>query len=180
LRTVCRKCNSKRDAARNNPRRIEGIKVCTKCGESKSVDNFSSCKRNSDGLETKCKSCYGIDYIERKKRVPILPEDGMKTCCRCDLKKKLNDFNLQLNTIDNLRAHCKVCEYKEYRKRLKNDDNYRIALNLGRRMNVAVRSNQQVGSGIRDLGCSIEFFKQYLESLRVGGMTWNMWKGVGT
>lgn len=38
---------------------------------------------------------------------------------------------------------------------------------------MAIHGNQKVGSAIKDLGCSVEFFKKYLESLFLEGMSWD-------
>ena len=59
------------------------------------------------------------------------------------------------------------------RKRIKIDIQFKITKNLRRRLNLAIHNNQKRGSAIRDLGCSIEFFKKHLESKFYGGMTWN-------
>jgi hypothetical protein len=37
---------------------------------------------------------------------------------------------------------------------------------------MAVRSDQKAGSAVRDLGCTIEQFRRYIESLWLPGMTW--------
>lgn len=36
------------------------MKKCYKCGETKGFDLFSKCKRNSDGLQSSCKSCASV------------------------------------------------------------------------------------------------------------------------
>jgi hypothetical protein len=60
------------------------------------------------------------------------------------------------------------------RKR-KLDINFKLASNLRSRMRTAIKNNQKAGSAVRDLGCSIEFLKQYITAKFYDGMTWNNW-----
>ncbi len=52
------------------PRAIDGIKICSKCKESKSVSEFRGDLRNSDGLESWCKDCQRVArrLSDRKRR----------------------------------------------------------------------------------------------------------------
>jgi hypothetical protein len=44
---------------------------------------------------------------------------------------------------------------------------------LRTRLNMAVRSNARAGSAVRDLGCTISAFRDYIETLFWTGMSWN-------
>ena len=62
--------------------------------------------------------------------------------------------------------------------RIKNDIQFKLATNLRSRIREAVKqqnSGKRGGSGLRDLGCSVEEFKKYIESLWEIGMTWENW-----
>lgn len=48
----------------------------------------------------------------------------------------------------------------------------KLTLNLRNRLRAAIKNGQKKGSAIRDLGCTIEFLKQYLEAKFYDGMTW--------
>jgi hypothetical protein len=62
---------------------------------------------------------------------------------------------------------------RKYRaKRIKIDQNYRIAINLRNRLLAAINSNQKAGSAIQDLGCTISDLKIYLENKFKNGMNW--------
>lgn len=50
------------------------------------------------------------------------------------------------------------------KNKLKTDPCFKIAHALRHRINEAIKTNQKVGSAVRDLGCSIEEFKVHLES----------------
>ena len=51
--------------------------------------------------------------------------------------------------------------------------NRKLAINLRGRLSKAIRNNYKSGSAVSDLGCSIDEFKQYLESKFQLGMTWD-------
>ena len=69
---------------------------------------------------------------------------------------------------------------KEEYQRCRFDLQWRLRSGLRTRLNRAIRSDYKAGSAIRDLGCSIEEFKAYLESQFQPGMTWNNWgRGKG-
>lgn len=57
--------------------------------------------------------------------------------------------------------------------RLHTDPQIKLAHSLRNRINRAIQSNFKAGSSVRDLGCTIEFFKEYIESLFTEGMNWN-------
>lgn len=50
---------------------------------------------------------------------------------------------------------------------------FKIGLNLRRRLLRALKGNTKPGSAVRDLGCSIDELKLYLESMFDANMAWN-------
>ena len=60
----------------------------------------------------------------------------------------------------------------EIQLRKQTDVNFRLRVNLRRRVNAAVKRNQRAGSAVKDLGCTIPEFKLYIESKFSSGMTW--------
>lgn len=116
----------------------------------------------------------------------------MKKCTKCKIEKSKSEFQKQSCKADGLRYHCKQCRaekakdnYKnnkekilaknyEYSKnRLSKDVSFKLARNLRCRLSKALKNNQKSGSAVDDLGCSIEEFRVYLESLFQPGMTWD-------
>jgi hypothetical protein len=59
--------------------------------------------------------------------------------------------------------------------RVKSDLNFKLSCALRSRVHHAIRGNFKAGSAIRDLGCSIEAFKLYIEKQFKPGMTWENW-----
>jgi hypothetical protein len=70
---------------------------------------------------------------------------------------------------------------EKLKEKYKTDIQYKISLNLRRRIIKLVRRNQKAGSAVKDLGCSTEELKVYLENKfychpKTGEpMTWDNW-----
>lgn len=68
---------------------------------------------------------------------------------------------------------------KSHKSKISNNVNFKLAHNLRARLKQAIKKNQKTGSAVKDLGCSIQKLKEYLESQfhnnRHTGdeMTWN-------
>jgi hypothetical protein len=45
--------------------------------------------------------------------------------------------------------------------------------NLRKRLNFAIKNNQKSGSAVKDLGCTVQELKIYLESKFTEGMSWD-------
>ncbi len=74
-------------------------------------------------------------------------------------------------------ARKKTIEFKEReRLRRKTDINYRLAINLRNRISIVIRqrfkNKKKGGSAVKDLGCSIEEFKLFIEGRWQEGMNW--------
>ena len=59
------------------------------------------------------------------------------------------------------------------------DIQYKLSCNLRSRLNSAINNNYKSGSAVKDLGCSIEELKSYLESKFQSGMSWDNWTTDG-
>lgn len=186
-----------------------GDKICTNCKQEKNVSNFHK-GSGADGLNCYCKKCvaeYAIKNRESvlkskrayntrqrektaedrkaKKEKRILEAPFKKELAR---KKRLEQQKTRNAVYPEIK---KLCD-KKYREKTKSqrnekdklrkaiDPQYRLTVNLRIRLNKAIENDQKIGSAIDDLGCSIDFLKNYLESLFQYGMTWdNYGKGSG-
>lgn len=183
-----------------------GQKICRRCEAIKNVSDFGFSSRSPDGLLAQCRDCY---YGKpRRKRALEDISDGLKTCTKCLVRKTLDNFFETSDKRVGYTSRCKACIsersaefYQENRDRLlvknnaynakpdtkkrnrdKRIDNPEIRLrsNLRTRFWQALKNDFKTGSAVRDLGCSIENFKDYLESLFQPDMTWaNYGKGPG-
>lgn len=64
-------------------------------------------------------------------------------------------------------------------KRYAIDTQFRLKCILRARLYSIMRNHPRNGSAVKDLGCTIEEFKEYLESKFLKGMTWNNWSYKG-
>ena len=116
----------------------------------------------------------------------------MKKCTLCGIEKELSEFCKHKGRKFGVAEQCKICRaekarkyyesnkeiilaknYEYAKKRLQEDICLKLARNLRCRLNKAIKNNQKTGSAIDNLGCSIEEFKKYIESLWRPGMNWD-------
>lgn len=127
------------------------MKTCSKCLSLKNCNEFTRDKGQKDGFYPSCKDC--------KKQLYTLKA------------KQISNKNSEYQRVNKV----KIATYQaSYRKeKLQNDPYYRLSLILRCRLNSAIKNKIKSGSAISDLGCSIEFFKDYIESKFEPGMTWD-------
>lgn len=165
-------------------------KICI-CEYAKSYRN-----KNKTKINNRRKKLY---------KKPLQPENYLnidnKICSICLKIKPIDDFNKNKYKKDGHRPECKICqskkgkEYclgnvdklKQYRLNNKNkinldrkikretDINYKITCNLRTRLWSAIKNDYKTGSAVNDLGCTIDFFKIYIESKFEQGMSWDNW-----
>lgn len=135
-------------------------KRCWDCNKLRKLKFFSRNKSKNDGLATECKDC--VNKYNRK--------------LYSNTKKSLVYYHAnRQNILKKKRLYYKNNKNKEnerqklYRKK---NINARLAFNLRIRINNALKFNYKRGSAIRDLGCSVEYLKTYLEKKFKKGMTW--------
>lgn len=125
-------------------------KTCNRCNQYLPLNHFSKNRGMKDGHFNQCKPCRRL--IKKKKSVAG------------DLGK----------SEENRRY---FAENKERIKRLRrnryaSDIDFRVSCNLRNRLSKMMRGKIKSGSAVKDLGCSVEQFKKYLESLFKPGMSW--------
>jgi hypothetical protein len=80
----------------------------------------------------------------------------MKICSKCKQEKSFNEFSKDNSREDGLVTFCKACKAKYDKDRYECNKAENIKSNLA----------------VKDLGCSVDDFKKYIESLFQPGMTW--------
>lgn len=166
------------------------MKICTKCKKSKELSDFNKCSATKDGLHQQCKECvrnrYNTYYQktlekrkESRKKYYVKNIEKMRTEKKEYYKKHKNekaiyDIEYRKNNKE------KIKQYKINWQR-KNKDNiiYKIKRNLRRRIHHVIKNNYKSDTTINLLGCSIEFFIQYIESLFQNGMSWENYGQYG-
>lgn len=130
------------------------MKPCTKCKIAKSLEYFPKHATRKDGYYNQCKFC--VNAINRK-----YYQKNKET--RKAQFKKYYEINRVALVIKNS---------KQTSFRRKTDLNTRIAANLRRRINHIIKGENKKGSAVKDLGCSINELKIYLEQKFKPGMSW--------
>jgi hypothetical protein len=175
-------------------------KICNKCGVEKPVTEYYIRKNNNKSklvyYRSKCKKCecsISISYIKSHKEERELYEINHKE------KRKEYDKKSYYKNIEKRQAakreyynvnKIKMCLYSntyrinniekiniynsKYNKlRKSNDTNYKLRCNLRNNIYSSLKNNQKSGRALELLGCSIQEFKQWLESWFDDKMNWD-------
>lgn len=146
-------------------------KICTKCKQEKSADDYHAHKTNKDKLSNTCKSCTKIEriiYYENNKQKLIA------------YGKSYRKENIE-NNREKYRKHYKenkeviIKRSVEYeRERKKRDPLYKLRKDIRDAIRSSIKSHnfKKKNNTVNILGCSIDFFKQYIESKFESWMTW--------
>lgn len=170
-----------------------GNKVCNTCNLSLLLQNFRiKLNRNKKpNFYPVCKSC---EYAKHKKYIKANP-DKLKETRRRYRSKNRDIINLKQlekgreyrkNHPEKTRESVRRSYYKHREKRLaqiyeykkekrKREPGLRIRENLNRRISYAVKNNKTIKSAstMELIGCSMDKFKEYIESLFSEGMNWD-------
>jgi hypothetical protein len=122
----------------NRALKKEGKKKCSRCGEVKTLKEFTKDKYKKDGYTYTCTICRHIKGLENRSKRACTKKVKEKVCPSCKVLKKGEDFPRNSTNTDGLDSHCKSCR-KEYReqnreiliekgkiRQLKNKDIFRI------------------------------------------------------
>jgi hypothetical protein len=96
------------------------VKTCSKCGIDKHETKFCKMASSRDGLQGWCKECSNVyqksRYIPRPRRVRyVASPDSTKTCIRCGLEKRRDEFYKDAQRLDGFSNVCRAC-LKAYRE----------------------------------------------------------------
>lgn len=90
-----------------------------------------------------------------------------------DMKKKEREYKRK--RYPNLTEEQKEKRRAYARNRRATDIQFRLQMNLRGRLCAAIKNKQKKGSAIRDLGCTIKEFMDYIALKFKDGMTWENW-----
>ncbi len=130
------------------------MKICTKCKTPKDLNQFGKETRKKDGLTSQCKDCI------KEKQLPYRLQNSFK--------KSLYDIEYRKANKE------KIALFKKnWEKKHKNDPIFKIKRNLRRRIHKVLCGQNKSDSTFNLLGCTPEFFKNYLESQFTSEMSWS-------
>lgn len=117
--------------------------------------------------------------IEEKQQKLSKQRMNLKKFRESKRSKERNDF---LNHVNSLSEMERLLFFKNKRylynrqyeqKRIKDDLSFKLSKRIRSRVSKVVSKNIRLGSAIKDLGCSLEELKAYLESKFLPGMSWS-------
>ena len=140
------------------------MKTCAKCKQEKEITQFTPDKSLKSGYRSYCKECQRIKT----------KENGRKRY-KNGKRKEYNKQNAETISIkySEWRVKNKISISEKAKLRYQNDLEYKLLHILRVRIQKAVRLNCKKTSSKDLLGCSIEFYKKYLESKFNQEMTWD-------
>ena len=142
-------------------------KFCSRCHVEKDKSKYSKRKLSFDGLRPICKECQKkIDYEYRLNNAEQLKLYEIK---RAKRSERIAQRKVITKKYDD--SHRSQIAKRE-RERRKNDISFRLAGLLRARMSRVIKGKQKSGSAVRDLGCSVEELKDYLESKFYSTIVW--------
>jgi hypothetical protein len=125
-----------------------GLKKCSKCSVFQEVKNFHKDKTTQDSLTSQCVSCKNI---VRKERTQTEEFKAKRRETRKKHRKQETEYALN---------------------KRRNDPKEKMISLLRTRLLSALKRNEKKGSAVRNLGCSVEFFMEYIQNKFTDGMTW--------
>jgi hypothetical protein len=179
---VCKKCGQEKelDEFYNRKDSKDGLSYECKACRSKRQKDFCSNPKNKQALKDKRvlynqdpnvqarQKQYRDDPIN-KNRKKIMNAIYRSTA---EYKERYRLYHKKWRA-DPIKNAKRKAQQKKYRcNKLIINNNYKLSMALRIRLSCALKNNQKVGSAIRDLGCSIEELKSYLESKFQEGMSW--------
>ena len=152
------------------------VKICSRCNQQKSFDEYHKDKKGVFGLKSSCKSCistYMKSYTQENKEKIKQQGKVYRNNNEEKVKQKVKEY--QLKHKEHLYQKSKEYHFQQYHispyfkiKRLLRDRVSKILGNKG----VTKKSNEL-------LGCSGVYLKSYLESLFFEEMSWGNHGGYG-
>lgn len=169
------------------------MKTCLKCNLEKDEkkDFYYTAKR---GIHPRCKKCvseYAREYCKKDRMQNI--EKYLKRRKRAYWAGK--EKNKEKRKAYNIKNRVKKAEYdkkyriknliriaqvrKAYYLKVKNMPIFKIESNLRSRVHRAIKYNTKSAHTFELIGCDAKFFKSYIESLWLEGMSWDNYGKYG-
>lgn len=160
------------------------MKICTKCGKEKNINEFPKNSRSKDGFNCVCKICVNEINKKYRKDNHEKVKEARKAHYQANIEKmRLEKIKYNDKTKEKKKAYDLIYrelnkdKIKKYKKdwELANKDNpiNKIKKNLRRRINHVLKNNKKSNTTFELIGCTPEFFKDYIASLFKDGMSWD-------
>lgn len=118
------------DETEDEEETVEETKTCNKCGEDRSLDQYSTNKRYNDNLDPTCKICmkkardakskakgtFGKPYRKQATPLTIIDDEEHKRCYVCKELKPVVNFSKSSKKSDGYAGECRSCASKKHKK----------------------------------------------------------------
>lgn len=101
---------------------------------------------------------------------------------------KYKEYQKKYTSTEKFKIYKRAYQSSEKRRKYKmeyiknkelTDPCFKLRRRLRGELRQAIKNNQKTGSGVRDLGCTVEQLKFYLEGKFKSGMSWDNWSRLG-
>ena len=170
-------------------------KICSKCHLEKPVTEFYKAKHHKDGLSSACKSCKRLysqarKDITAKKNKDRYENKKEEISARAhsryeENKQEISEKSKQYYEDNKPEILIKVKGYRKTHKaqrnaherdRLANDPQYKITVNIRKRLNKLAKRGFKAGNST-DWGCTKQELQNWIEATCWPGMTWDNYGG---
>jgi hypothetical protein len=183
-RTVCKECTNKaqqiRKAEKSKEKKLAKeviektslkqkssvTKTCNKCQQVKSIDDFPTDKYTKGGVRYECRMChnaYAREYKRKKKS--CIPTHAIPSV-------SLDAVPIGTGKWDKEKERVYMNNYMKHR--YKTNVNYNVKSRLAARIRQCMyNSDFTKHRTMEHVGCTVDFFRKWIESLFTNGMSWN-------
>lgn len=188
--------------AKSNANTASGkSKECFDCKQFLHVGSFNKDKSKPDGLCVRCRECrklqrkryrattakYNAKY-QAENADKLKEKDARWYRDNAEYKKnyRKEHYQSKTNQCQNASKRWRQnnpervrAQKRDYFNRTKDVLQVKLSHRLRNRLLKALRNGAKTGSGVRDLGCTLEEFQVYIEGKFSPGMTWANWSHKG-
>lgn len=159
------------------------MKKCSKCKIDKEMKEFSF-RKDTQKYRDQCKKCVAENKLQWQRNNKNIVANSNKKWRNDNLQKSKAIIKNWEESNKEARLEYKRQYYKDNkekifkrhriyeRKKYASDINYKLSRNLRTRIRGAIAGKVPL-SAIKELGCTIEYLKYYLEQLFQPDMTWD-------
>lgn len=140
--------------------------TCSKCGFVGTESDFHRDKSKAKGFVSHCKVCACTERNARN----ATPEARAKRAVY-DAIPEVRAKRAVYDATPEVRARKEAYRANRYA----NDINFRLTRCLRSRFRIAIHHGLKTGSSVKNLECSINDFRLYIESKWQPGMSWENW-----